>query len=84
MFLVCNQQGQAYTDSGFKAMWGRVVSARGEKGNIRFTFHDLRAKTITRMLEDGRQARNLSGHTSDAVVKKVYDRRPIRRSKAVE
>lgn len=84
MFLICNRSGQIYTDSGFKAMWGRVMAAWGELGNERFHFHDLRAKAITRMVEDGRQARDLSGHKSDAMVNKVYDRRSIKRSKAVE
>lgn len=84
MFLICNRSGQPYTDSGFKAMWGRVMATWGEAGNIRFTFHDLRAKAITRMVEDGRQARDLSGHKTDAMVNKVYDRRSIKKSKAVE
>lgn len=84
MFLICNRSGQIYTDSGFKAMWGRVMTAWAEQGNERFHFHDLRAKAITRMVEDGRQARDLSGHKSDAMVNKVYDRRSIKRSKAVE
>lgn len=84
LFLICNRSGQPYTDSGFKAMWGRVMTAWAQEGNTRFHFHDLRAKAITRMVEDGRQARDLSGHATDAMVTKVYDRRAIKRSKAVE
>ena len=84
LFLICNRSGQPYTDSGFKAMWGRVMSAWIKSGNEGFTFHDLRAKAITRMVEDGRKAADLSGHASDDMVRKVYDRRTFKRSKAVE
>lgn len=84
MFLICNRSGQTYTDSGFKALWGRVMTAWADQGNERFHFHDLRAKAITKMVEDGRQARDLSGHKTDEMVAKVYDRRSIKRSKAVE
>lgn len=84
LYLICNKLGQAYTDSGFKSMWGRVMDAWCEAGGERFTFHDLRAKAITRMVEDGRQARDLSGHATDAMIAKVYDRRAFKKSKAVE
>lgn len=84
MFLICNKAGQPYTDAGFKAMWGRVMTSWVEAGGERFHFHDLRAKAITKMVEDGRQARDLSGHATDAMVAKVYDRRAFKRSKAVE
>lgn len=84
LFLICNRSGQPYTDSGFKAMWGRIMAAWIKEGNEGFTFHDLRAKAITRMVEDGRKASDLSGHSTDAMVKKVYDRRAFKRSKAVE
>lgn len=84
LYLVCNKAGQPYTDSGFKALWGRAMTAWVDAGGERFHFHDLRAKAITRMVEDGRQARDLSGHASDAMVAKVYDRRAFKRSKAVE
>jgi len=84
LFLICNRSGQPYTDSGFKAMWGRTMAAWIKEGNEGFTFHDLRAKAITRMVEDGRKAADLSGHSTDALVKKVYDRRAFKRSKAVE
>lgn len=84
LYLVCNRHGQAYTDAGFKALWGRTMNAWQASGGERFHFHDLRAKAITRMVEDGRQARDLSGHATDAMVAKVYDRRAFKRAKAVE
>jgi integrase len=84
LFLICNRAGQPYTDSGFKALWGRAMTAWVNEGGERFHFHDLRAKGITRMVEDGRKAQDLSGHDGDAMVQKVYDRRAFKRSKAVE
>lgn len=84
LFLICNRAGQPYTDSGFKALWGRAMTAWVDEGGERFHFHDLRAKAVTKMIEDGRKAQDLSGHASEAMVAKVYDRRTFKRSKAVE
>lgn len=84
LFLICNRSGQPYTDGGFRSMWREAMSEWIKLGNERFTFHDLRAKAITRMVEDGRKAADLSGHSTDAMVKKVYDRRAFKKSKAVE
>jgi len=49
----------------------------------RFTFHDIRAKAISTLKEEGRVASELTGHRLEATVAKVYDRRRIRKSKAV-
>lgn len=84
LFLICNRGGQPYTDSGFKALWGRAMTTWVAEGGERFHFHDLRAKAVTKMVEDGRKAQDLSGHASEAMVAKVYDRRAFKRSKAVE
>ena len=53
-------------------------------GNERFWFHDLRAKAITDMKEQGRDAKEVSGHKTDAMVNRVYDRRRVRRGPAVK
>jgi len=82
-YLICNADGQPYTSSGFKAMWQRAMNAWVEKGNERFTFHDLRAKAVTDTTEAGRKASDLTGHRTEAVVSKVYDRRRIRKAPAV-
>ena len=84
MFLICNRSGQPYSDYGFDTLWGRLMNEWCSAGNERFHFHDLRAKAITRMVEDGRKARDLSGHKTDLTINRVYDRRSIKRSKAVE
>lgn len=84
MFLICNRSGQPYSDYGFDTLWGRLMNEWCNAENERFHFHDLRAKAITRMVEDGRKARDLSGHKTDLTINKVYDRRSVKRSKAVE
>jgi integrase len=48
LYLLCNRGGQRYTESGFKAMWQRLMRKAMEKGlRERFTFHDLRAKAAS-------------------------------------
>jgi integrase len=84
MFLICNRSGQPYSSYGFDTLWGRLMTAWCAAGNERFHFHDLRAKAVTKMVEDGRQARDLSGHKSDAMIAKIYDRRSVKRAKPAE
>ena len=43
---------------------------------------ELRAKAVTDMTEAGRKASDLTGHRTEAVVSKVYDRRRIRKAPA--
>ena len=50
-----------------------------DAGNQRFWFHDLRTKAIADMKELGRDAKHVSGHRTDAMVDRVYDRRRVRR-----
>jgi len=83
MYLIYNRHGQPYTSQGFKAMWQRLMKAYIALGNEHFTFHDLRAKAVTDLIEDGRKASELTGHRTEAIPAKVYDRRGVRKSKAV-
>jgi hypothetical protein len=62
LYLVCNRRGQPYTDAGFKTMWNRLQVQWKDAGNERFWFRDLRAKAITDMKEQGRDAKEVSGH----------------------
>jgi len=95
MFVVHNLDGGPYTSDGFKKGWQDLMAkwvaggtweddgterAPGE----RFTFHDLRAKSVTTLKEEGRSASELTGHRSEGIVAKVYDRRRIRKAAAVE
>lgn len=49
----------------------------------RFTFHDPHARTVTDGVEQGRKARELTGHRNDATPAGVYDRRCVRKANAV-
>lgn len=84
LFLIANHRGQAYTDSGFKGMWGKLMVEWMAKDNENFHFHDLRAKAVTKMVEQGRKARDLSGHKTDAMIDSTYDRRAYKKARAVE
>lgn len=82
--VIRSSRGQRYTTQGFKAMWNRLQVKWEEKGNVRFRFHDLRAKATTTLLEQGRRASDVTGHLSEAAVEQNYDSRVQRRGKAVE
>lgn len=64
-------------------MWKRIMNKWVEAGNEHFTFHDIRAKSTTDMIEDGRKASELTGHLTESITAKVYDRRVVRKAKAV-
>lgn len=68
--------------SRFKAMWQRMMRAWVADGHQHFTFHDLRAKTATDATEAGRKASDFTGHRTEAVVSRAYDRRRVRKSPA--
>lgn len=86
MYLIHSRTGQPYSTQGFKAMWQRLMKAwlESDESNVRFTFHDLRAKAVTDLIEDGRKASELTGHRTESIPAKVYDRRAVRKSKAVK
>ena len=65
-------------------MWRRQMKEWVEQGKERFTFHDLRAKTVTDLIENGRKASELTGHRTENISAKVYNRRAIRKSKAIK
>lgn len=82
-YLIPNMDGQPYSSGGFKGMWQRLMNAWVAEGNEHFTFHDIRGKAVSDMRTDGRRASDLTGHTTEATIDRVYDRRAVRRSKAV-
>jgi len=87
-YLVQTQDGGAYTLSGFISVWRPAMTAWvNEEGanspRTRFTFHDLRAMAITHLKSQGRDPKLLSGHTTDKIPDRVYDRGRERRAKAV-
>ena len=74
--LLCTLGGRAYTGDGFSAMWQRVMAKAVEAGIERFTFHYLRAKSASD--DELAAASERLGHTSQAITKRVYVRKPIR------
>lgn len=83
MYVVHAQTGTPYTSRGFKTFVQRLMKMWVEAGNERFTFHDLRAKAVTDVVEQGRKASELTGHRNEATPARVYDRRRVRKANAV-
>lgn len=88
--LICNEDGQPYTGSGFRSNWHRLIQTalNGRKlknGRVTlepvlkesFTFNDLRAKSLTDE-EDFEEAYNRSAHSDRKTTQQVYIRKPRR------
>jgi integrase len=65
-------------------MFQRLQLEWKNQGRERFTFHDLRAKATTDVIEQGRKASELTGHRTEDMPAKVYDRRAIRKAPAAK
>lgn len=78
VFVFANRRGQAYTESGFKAMWAKIMKdwLDEDKSRERFTFHDLRAYYVTHMVEGKKDPET---HSNPATTRRVYDRRRVRK-----
>lgn len=83
-WLLCTRRGKPYTDSGIKGMWNRLQVRWQAAGHERFHFHDTRARGISKLKEQGRQAREISGHKNEGTAERVYDRRKTSSGDAVE
>lgn len=79
-FVVHTSKGGAYSSSGFQSVWQRFMRAWVDAGNERFSFHALRAKAVTDVIEQGKKASELTGHLTESVIASVYDRRRVRKS----
>ena len=77
--LFCTRQGNPYSDSGFKAMWNRVQVKWADQGGARFTFHDIRAKSLTDAKNLGMDAQTLAGHSSAAMTEHYIKQREFKR-----
>lgn len=88
--LICNEDGQPYTGSGFRSNWHRLIQTclNGRKlknGRVTlepvlkeaFTFNDLRAKNATDE-EDFEEAHNRLAHSDRKTTQAVYVRKPRR------
>lgn len=81
IYLFSTRRGQPYikedgTTSGFDSIWQRFMKkALAETGlSERFTEHDLRAKAASDTTAE--HAKELLGHSSQAVTERVYLRKP--------
>ena len=84
LYLFCTRQGQPYSDTGIKAMWNRVQIKWAESGGQRFTFHDIRAKSLTDAKRLGLDAQGLAGHSSAAMTEHYIKQREYTRVKGLK
>ncbi len=84
LYLFCTRQGLPYSDTGFKAMWNRVQVKWAESGGERFTFHDIRAKSLTDAKRLGLDAQSLAGHSSAAMTEHYIKQRDFKRVKGLK
>ena len=84
LYLFCTRQGHPYSDIGFKAMWNRVQIKWAESGGQRFTFHDIRAKSLIDAKRLGLDAQSLAGHSSAAMTEHYIKQRDFIRVKGIK
>lgn len=74
-YVIRTRRGMPYTSEGFRAMWQRTMRKAMKNGVLqeRFTFHDIRAKTVSDSLNI-QEAFERAGHTSMAMTRGTYDR----------
>jgi len=74
-FVIRTRKGTPYTSEGFRACWQRTMQKAIRKGVLaeRFTFHDLRAKSVSDS-STIQEAFERAGHTSMAMTRGTYDR----------
>ena len=77
LYVFPNRSGTHYTQSGFKAMWGKLMNEalRLKKLVRRFTFHDLRAYYVTQHKQERGALPDM--HANPATTARVYDRSKI-------
>jgi integrase len=83
LYVFPNRSGNAYTQAGFKAMWGKLMTAALDQKVMprRFTFHDLRAYYVTQHKAERGALPDL--HSNPQTTARVYDRSKIVRRKAL-
>ena len=65
-------------------MWNRVQVKWAESGGERFTFHDIRAKSLTDAKRLGLDAQSLAGHSSAAMTEHYIKQREFKRIKGLK
>ncbi|HEX2831330.1 MAG TPA: hypothetical protein VHP37_33695 [Burkholderiales bacterium] len=84
-WLFPNRAGEAYTDSGFKSIFGKLAKHSGDEDHARVRCHDgTPARGTMKLRQDGPQAHEVIGHLTEEMVECVYGRRKTFRGRAVE
>jgi integrase len=91
LYVFGNSDGQPYTTSGFNTNLRRLMVHTAKKAVeegvefTRFTLKDMRPAAVTDRVDDGDETiTNATGHSSDRMVKQVYDRRKTKAARATE
>lgn len=91
IYVFGNSDGQPYTTSGWNTNLRRLMEharKKAEKEQIefsRFTLKDMRPAAVTDRVDDGDETiTNATGHSSDRMVRQVYDRRKKKAARATE
>lgn len=71
--VIRRRDGERYTSDGFRAIWQRYQRRWAKAGNIRFTYHDLRARAAAKC-KSVEEAMLLLGHQNISMTRRVYDR----------
>jgi len=72
-YVITRRCGGRYTSEGFRALWQRTINQWVKLGNLRFNFHDIRAKSASDS-ESIDAAYQRLGHQDISITRQVYDR----------
>lgn len=91
MYVFGNSDGQPYTTSGWNTNLRRLMVHAEKKAKeegiefTRFTLKDMRPAAVTDRVDEGDETiTNATGHSSDRMVRQVYDRRKKKAARATE
>lgn len=91
MYVFGNSDGQPYTTSGWNTNLRRLMVHAEKKAKAegieftRFTLKDMRPAAVTDRVDEGdKDITNATGHSSDRMVRQVYDRRKTKKARATE
>jgi integrase len=90
LFLFGNMSGQKYTTSGWKSCLGYLMDECERLANERkiafkrFNLQDCRPKGVSDKLSTGQtDTQDATGHTTDRMIRQVYDRRQVKKASPV-
>lgn len=91
IYVFGNSDGQPYTTSGWNTNLRRLMVHAEKKAKeegtefARFTLKDMRPAAVTDRVDEGDESiTNATGHSSDRMVRQVYDRRKKKAAKATQ